>query len=99
MMAPLLKHNSELLFNTRQERRLLSTESNDLRRDTRDLVATQDEVTELDWARLGPCQRSQSPEAFWEPQQFKLTVTVLGAYDHETINPHPSLSLMRNNEE
>lgn len=32
-MAPLLKHNSELLFITR-ERRLLSTESNDLRRET-----------------------------------------------------------------
>lgn len=47
-MAPLLKHNSELLCNTRQERRLLSTESNDLRTDTRDLVATQAEVTELD---------------------------------------------------
>lgn len=98
-MAPLLKHNSELLFVTSDKTggcfppNLTTAEGNP--------TAGHDLVAMNGTQRLQPSTESTSglanaplcsgsPQAFWEPQPLKLTVTVFGAYGQETINPHPS---------
>lgn len=97
-MAPLLKHNSELLFITPWGKRSLSTESKDLRREMPPLGV-------LCWGCMrrvrnsaeptsGPADTPRVPRYLGKQSNSSEGWLVLGAYGHGAINPPPSGSSM-----
>ena len=97
-MVPLFEAQFKTFFlNTRWGKKSLSTESNDLRRETPLLGMSwwrRTEVMELYQTYLRPCQGPGAPRHLGNLSNWSQWWLVLEAYDLRTINPHPSWSSM-----